>query len=242
VLVLVVAFALVFGIGRLLGGGPEETGPSAQPASVSTPAGDAASATATSAAPSPATTAAIPSGKAKDKKVREPLAMPTGPCPDNDVKVEPVLLKDAYAGSDVRLSMELTTFDSPACNWEVSPDSLVVKLTSGSDRIWTSQECPATVPTESVVLRDSQPVVVDVIWNGRRSDPDCSRTTSWAEPGYYHVTTAAMGSEPEDKQFQLRPPAPVTITPSPTAEPKRKKKARDESPDASASAGEQSEG
>jgi hypothetical protein len=240
VLVLGVAFALVFGIGQLLGGGTDETGPSAQPASVSTPAGDGASATATSAAPTARATTAVPSGKARTKKVREPLAMPTGPCPDNDVRVVPVV-KDAYAGSDVRLGMELTTFDSPACTWEVSSDSLALKLTSGSDRIWTSQECPATVPTESVVLRKTQAVVVDVVWNGRRSDPDCSRTTAWAEPGYYHVTAAAMGSEPEDKQFELSPPAPVTITPSPTAEPRDKKKAREESPEASASADEQSE-
>jgi len=227
VLVLAVAFALVFGVGRLLGGGAEETGPTAQPAAVNTPA-DASTtaspdASATSAA-SPAGPSASPTTKAKATKTREPLAMPTGPCPDSDVTVAPVLEEDAYAGTDVRLTLELSTVDSPACNWEVSADTVAVKLTSGSDRIWSSQECPSVVPEEPVVLRNNKPVLVDVMWNGRRSDPDCSRTTAWAEPGYYHVATAAMGSEPTDKQFRLRSPAPVTITPSPTQDPERDKK------------------
>lgn len=239
-LVLAVAFALVFGVGRLLGGGAAETGPTAQPAAVNTPA-DASSTAAPSASAtataSPAVPTTSPTAKAKAKKTREPLAMPTGPCPDSDVIVEPVLEEDAYAGSDVRLTLQLRTLDSPACNWEVSADTVAVRLTSGSDRIWSSQDCPSVVPEEPVVLRNNKPVRVDVMWNGRRSDPDCSRTTAWAEPGYYHVATAAMGAEPTDKQFRLRSPAPVTITPSPTPHPERDKKRS--KPSESAEAGAQ---
>jgi hypothetical protein len=145
--------------------------------------------------------------------------MPSGPCRDSDVHVVPAMRGNAYAGSDVRLRLELTTFASPACNWTVSAETLAVRLTSGSDRIWSSQDCPKSVPKQPVVLRQRKPAVVEVVWSGRRSDPGCSRTTGWAEPGYYHVSAAAMGSEPESQQFQLVPPAPVTITPTPTPKP-----------------------
>jgi len=223
VLVLGVAFALVFGIGRLLGGGPETTSDqSARPAAAAV---ESPTATATPAATPTAlsTTDAQPVGgeKAAKKKarVRTPLPMPTGPCQDSDVRVVPAMEQRAYAGGDVRLTLELSTFVSPACDWEVSAESIAVRLTSGSDRIWTSQDCSNAVPEEAVVLRRRQTTLVDVVWSGRRSDSDCSQATQWAEPGYYHVSAAAMGSEPESQQFELLAPAPVTITPTPTPRP-----------------------
>lgn len=225
VLVLTLVCALVFGVGQLLGGTPgDEEGPSAQPAAAQ---GDAASETATrTALPTPT----IPADQRKRAKKRDakakpsktPLAMPSGPCRDSDVRVAPAMEGQAYAGSDVQLTLELSSVESAACTWEVSRDSVAVKVTSGDDRIWTTQECPAAVPKRPVVLRSAKPTTVEVTWSGRRSDPDCSRTTLWALPGYYHLSTAAMGSEPESQQFRLREPAPATITPSPKA--KRKKR------------------
>ena len=240
-LVLGVACALVFGVGRVLGGDPgDSVDPSAQPAaataSESEPAG---SPTAVSTADAQAAETRR-SKPAKEARVRVPLAIPTGPCLDSDVRVVPLLEENAYAGGDVRLTLRLTTFASPACNWEVSADSLAVKLTSGNDRIWSSQDCPAGVPEEPVVLRNRKATLVDVTWSGRRSDSDCSRTTQWAEPGYYHVSAAAMGSEPETQQFQLLPPAPVTITPTPTPRSKASEKGQ-ETADEKARNGEHTE-
>ena len=228
-LVLAVACALVFGVGRLLGGGAGgPSKPSAHPAAAT--ASSSATPTAVSTAdarPFPGQTAGSKPGT-KAPRVRVPLAEPTGPCQDSDVRVVPSLEENAYAGGDVRLTLRLSTFASLACNWEISADSVAVKLTSGNDRIWSSQDCPAVVPEEPVVLRNRNVTLVDVTWSGRRSDSDCSRTTQWAEPGYYHVSAAAMGSEPETQQFQLLPPAPVTITPTPTPRSKASEKGQQE--------------
>jgi hypothetical protein len=223
-LVLGLAVALVLGVGRLLGGaGGEPTEPAAQPASGAVrsdaPGDGTPSAGAT---PRPAATAGAGRTPAATppRKTRTPLPTPTGPCRDSDVKVVPVLRENAYAGEDVVLTLRLSTYRSPACDWQVSADTVAVKLTSGSDRIWSSQDCPAAVPTEEVVLRTRKATRVDVVWPGRRSDSDCSRSTPWAQPGYYHVSAAAMGSEPESEQFELRSPTPITITPTPTPQPK----------------------
>lgn len=215
-MVLVLACALVFGVGRLLdGGSDEDAGPSARPAS------SAGSASGTLTPSGGATSEARPTGRAttgavKPRRTRTPLAMPTGPCRDSDVRVIPTLGEPAYAGGDVALTLKLTTFESPACNWEVSPSSVAVKLTSGSDRIWSSQDCRSAVPTVPVVLRDKKATYVDVTWSARRSDAECSNLTGWAVPGWYHVSTAALGSEPVTQQFELLAPVPQTITPTPT--------------------------
>lgn len=219
-LVLALVCALVFGVGRLLGGTPDEAAaPAAQPAS-----GVVSAVTPSAVSTADARPGAV--ARPREKRTKPPLAMPTGPCQDSDVRVVPSLVQSAYAGEDVRLTLRLSTFESPACNWEVSADTVAVKLTSGSDRIWSSQQCPSAVPTEPVVLRETKVTLVDVIWSGRRSDSDCSRTTQWAQPGYYHVAAAALGSEPESEQFRLQSPAPITITPTPTPEPKTTKEDR----------------
>ena len=93
---------------------------------------------------------------------------------------------------------------------------MAVKVTSGSDRIWSTQECSGAVPKQSVVVRKDHPVDVSVAWNGQRSDSDCTRSTAWAEPGYYHVVAASFGAEPVDVQFELKSPVPQTITATPT--------------------------
>lgn len=224
-LVLGLALGLVFGIGRLLGGGPAgDAGPSARPAAATASGSPSVQATTTVT-----TQASLPPGQTKGKggKAAVPLAMPTGPCSDSDVMAEPVVKGNAYAGHDVAITLRLSTIESPACTWRVSPDAVVVRLTSGSDRIWTSQECPATVPEQDVVLRQATVAEVDVVWSGQRSDPTCSRTTQWAEPGSYHATAAALGAEPVDHQFELLPPPRPTITPSPTASPEEKQTEQD---------------
>ncbi|HLN78738.1 MAG TPA: hypothetical protein VK204_16965 [Nocardioidaceae bacterium] len=226
IMVLAIACGLVFGISRLLSGGSDAPPkPSARPAAaVGSTTG---SPSAVSSAAAVATAGAAPSSQPtapRKTPTQEPLAIPTGPCLDSDVRVKPAMQGNAYAGGDVRLTLELSTTESPACNWQVSADTLAVKLTSGSDRIWSTQDCRPAVPNQTVVLRSRQGTLLDVTWSGRRSDADCSRNTQWAEPGYYHVEAAAMGADPESEQFYLQPPAPVTITPTPSPDTKGKAK------------------
>lgn len=218
-LVLLTALALVFAIGRLLdgsGGG-------------STPPVDAAAV----AAGSPTTTAPpvagpLPVQPTATAKAARPtatgtpvvLAVPTGPCAVDEITVTPTV-PTAVAGGRVSLVLELTGI-RPACTFSVSNRSVVAKVTSGHDRIWSSQDCPAAVKGGSVVVRSAEPTPVVLTWSGRRSDDDCSRSTAWALPGYYHLTAAAVGSEPGDTQFRLTsPPRPVVTK---TAHPKTKKK------------------
>jgi hypothetical protein len=221
-LLVAVAFALVLGIARLLGGGGSGT-PEARPvgAAVSSSAPAAGS---QSPQPSPGASSQTTGRAAKGKTPSPsptPLASPTGACADSDVVATPSVKGTAYAGHSVVFTMTLTTLSSPACTWDVSSKVMAVKVTSGSDRIWSTQECSGAVPRQSVVVRKDHPVDVSVAWNGQRSDSDCTRSTAWAEPGYYHVVAASFGAEPIDVQFELRSPVPrtITATPTPTTDP-----------------------
>lgn len=217
-LVTALALALVLGVARLLGGTVgDEPGPSAQPvaADASTPGPSSTTSSPPSTSPVPTVTTAGPRARG-GRGAAAPLASPTGACPNSDVVVAPSVTPPAYGGKPVLLTMTLTTQQSPACTWVVSADSLVVKVTSGEDRIWSTQQCPGAVPTREVVVRRDAAVTVAVAWNGQRSDAECSRYTDWALPGFYHVTAAAFGADPLDEQFELVPPLRPTVTRTPS--------------------------
>ena len=219
-LLVVVAFALVFGVAHLLGSGGSG-GPTASPVGA-TPSSTDARVTTPVATPGATSTARTRTGKGaqagNSSPTPTPLASPTGTCSDSDVVAMPSVKGTAYAGHPVVFTMTLSTRVSPACTWDVSSRTMAVKVTSGADRIWSTQECDGAVPQQSVVVRRDHPTTVAVAWNGQRSDTDCTRSTAWAEPGYYHVVAASFGADPIDVQFELKPPVPRTITATPTPE------------------------
>ena len=144
-MVLVVAAALVFGIGKLIGTGSD------QPADRASTAASTPRATGTTSPSSD-----VPFGPAVPQKVRvgasqAPLIAPSGDCAADEVSVLPSVPNAAAGGPIViHLSLEGT---QPACTFAVSPDSLVVKITSGADRIWSSQDCPGAIRPSTVVVR-----------------------------------------------------------------------------------------
>ena len=212
IMVLGTAVLLVVAIGRLLGGGSDassDDGAKATQVSVETPA------------PSTGYTDPAPR-KQKRTKTPDPtptLAVPVGECDGTDVAVTP-LVKQAVAGRDVTIVLQLRTLESEACTWPIGPSVLTLDITSGDDRIWSSRDCPGAIPKEPVVVRQAVTSKVEVVWNGKRSeDEGCTKLTDWAYPGWYHVTAAALGGEPSDLQFQLTTPTAATITR--TAKPKQ---------------------
>ena len=242
-----VVLLLVFGIARVLGGGSDATSDAPQArraaatqssaaptsAAATDPAAPTTGAPATTdpSAGTPGTPAATPAttpattpapGKGRKGRGREPVApvlpTPTSVCANEDVVVTPSA-DGAEAGARVQLVLTLRTRATPACTWQVSPDSVTLKITSGSDDIWSSQECPRAVPTQDVTLYRDTDTAVPVVWSGRRSDEECSRLTEAAMPGWYHVAAAAYAGEPTSVQFELGVPAPVTITKTVEPEP-----------------------
>ncbi len=214
-MVLLVAATLVFGIGKLLGGvGSDEPADRASTAA-STPTGSATP-TRSRAPLGPVAVTKIPATSST-----APLLPPTGECADDEVSVLPSV-PVAEAGKPIVLHLRLVG-TQPACTFTVSPETMVVKITSGKDRIWSSQDCQHAIKKSAVVVRSGVPADVPVTWSGRRSDSDCSSAAAWAMPGFYHVFAAALGSTPTDVQFEITYPKRGIVTK--TAKPKPSRKA-----------------
>jgi len=203
------ALVLVFGFAKLLGGlggsSPDAATLAAQNETTKSPVARTPARTGTtSRAAAPTTAAASPT-----------LAAPSGPCDPADLSVTPVV-SVAHAVHPVTIALKVTG-SAPACNFAASTTSMAVKIVSGKDRIWSSQDCPKSIARRTVVVRSGAETTVPVVWSGRRSDGSCSNVNKWALPGYYHALAAVIGSTPTDTQFQLTvaPRAVITKTAKP---------------------------
>jgi hypothetical protein len=232
-IVLAIPLVLVVVLARVLGGSSDAKDPGAGTAT------RAGATVTTDPAPSAGPTAPSGTGK-KGKKNKgkkgsegedaaaqetapppppEPvLAEPTGPCTASDIVATPVITS-APGGSDIPITLNLRTVVTEACTWQASAETMTVTITSGSDPIWSSRECPASIPPQDVVVRQAVDAPVVVTWSARRSDEGCTKWTDWARVGFYHVEAAALGGNGTDVQFEVVAPQPGVITK--TAEPEQ---------------------
>jgi hypothetical protein len=216
-IVLGVAMLLVVGIARLLGGSSDASSGPDQAA----PAADTTPGTSSGTTPGTSTGTVGPSASGSGRGRHHhrsrltpsstPLAMPSGPCADGDVAITPSV-PHPVAGSDIDLVLDISTITSPACDWTLSGRSLALKITSGPDLIWTTVQCAKVIPTEQLVLRNSTPTRVKLVWNARRSEPGCPKVTDWAKLGTYHLQVAALSGQPQDVTFALVAPSPPQVT------------------------------
>jgi hypothetical protein len=205
-----IATLLMVGIAKMLGGSSDgSSGP------------DAARNVAETAPQSQASVSSAPqtfgpgsSGKHDHKKIDAPVtrvAMPSGPCEASDIAITPSVPKP-IAGDDITLVLDVSSLNTPACTWSLSGKTMALKITSGNDLIWTSGECPHALPSQDLVVRQSEPTRVKLTWDARRSEPGCPVRTEWALPGTYHLHVAALAGQPQDVTFLLTAPAPAEVT------------------------------
>src|SRR3954447_5424424 len=193
-----IATLLVVGLAKMLGGSSDGSS-----------GADTARDVARTAPVTEAATGRHPSKTAGDPATR--VAMPSGPCAASDVAITPSVPKPV-AGRDITLVLDISSGNTPACTWTLSRRTTAIKITSGSDLIWTTSECPRAIPSQEVVLRQADPSRVKLTWDARRSEPGCPVRTEWALPGTYHLHVAALAGQPQDIAFLLTAPSPAEVT------------------------------
>lgn len=190
---------LVVGVAKMVGGGS------------STPSGDQATNVADTSSHSTTTTSTTQStgsghhGK-KSGNHHVTRAVPSGPCAASDIAITPSV-PHPVGGSDITIALDVSSLSTPACSWTLSSQSLAMRITSGSDLIWTTAQCSHSITSQSLVVRQGNPTRVKLTWDARRSEPGCPVQTPWALPGTYHLEVAALGGQPQEATFLLTAPS-----------------------------------
>lgn len=185
VMVVVVLLALLLGVrwlltGRSSDGSSSAAGPSASP--TSTP----------SASPS---TTAKPSTSPTTKPSTSPTAKPTtsgstvANCKDSAISVTASTDAASYTvGSTPRLRMRIQNTSDTACKRDVGAAMNELVITSGSVRVWSSDDCNTAGTQQVATLQPGQSYSVSVTWLGRLSAKGCPADQPLAQKGSYKLT------------------------------------------------------
>ena len=92
--------------------------------------------------------------------------------------------------------LSLINGSGQTCMVRVTKKNFELTIDSGSDRIWSTADCPSAVNSISRKLRAEHAVAWSLTWNGKRSKPDCKSARKMLRPGRYVATAQLAGAEP----------------------------------------------
>ncbi|MGV9777078.1 hypothetical protein [Streptosporangium sp. NPDC003464] len=150
--------------------------------------------------PSPSPTAS--SGKARPVTRAK---RPGDACESSDLVLNMQGLGEVYTqGSRPRFILTLVNIGKVMCTADVGPRAMEVRITSGSDRVWSSADCVSGDTDDIRKLDRGVPYVREVEWDRRRSGGDCAADRDSALAGTYVAMARSPGLKSRKAVFHLR--------------------------------------
>lgn len=171
--------------------------------------GDEPGALQTTAAPTatdPSAVAPTPTPSSTPTGIRSPSASPT---PADPARCDPSTLtvttqtdKTSYPLEGAAgLTLAVTSSAAAPCT---RPTGNVLTVTSGSDRIWSSEDCTPLEPAEPAqTLPPGRTVVQETAWDKVRSLPGCPSGLPELKPGTYVLSGRLGELSAQSSTFQL---------------------------------------
>ncbi len=195
VVLVVVLGLIVWGIAALVGGGNGGSSPTP-----TTSAGGSADAAGTDGASPSAEGGTTPTEQASPRVSDYPTGStppPPGACPPEWASLSVTAPDSTPSGQPVPATIHVTTIaDADPCLVDLGAQSLTVDVYSGEDHVWSSQECPFSPESRSLLLPADATDVAEVRWNGYRSSSGCGTDGEVALPGTYrYVVTHTLDGQ-----------------------------------------------
>lgn len=159
----------------------------------------------TPAAGPSASPSASTEGEASDEE-QEPDTADDGTCRTQNVTIEAVADKDAYAVGELpQISMRLTNIGASPCILDVTPTTQVFEIGSGPDVYWLSSDCQVEAQPLQVTLEPNvAQATIPIAWDRTRSLPcDASVDPVPAGDATYYLKVALGELESQQKPFRL---------------------------------------
>ena len=114
-------------------------------------------------------------------------------CRDTVLQVTTESDAEAYpSGGTPRFTLTVRNIGSVACRRALGPDAVELRVFSGEDRIWSSDDCNDAKGQGVLTLKPGEAQALTVRWPGKRTKPGCD-IGEVAQPGTYRVS-ARVGS------------------------------------------------
>jgi hypothetical protein len=158
-------------------------GGSAGKETLSAPGSSPSPSVGTSAQPSPSATASP----------KSPSPAPLQTCRDTVLQVSAESDAESYpTGGAPRFRLTVRNVGSVSCRRALGPDAVELRVFSGEDRIWSSDDCNEAKGQGVLTLKPGEAQALTVRWPGKRTKPGCD-VGEGAQPGTYRVS-ARVGS------------------------------------------------
>lgn len=152
---------------------------------------------------SPSASASSPSATPSGSTPGSPSPSPTAACDSSSLTA--VVKGDARTiavGGAASFHVTVTNDTGSACTWDLSKVKVDLTVTSGSDRIWSTSDCPAWAPKGTHQLAAGKAWTADVKWPGRRSN-GCKLVDEDLGRGTYVATASVGGGSVNQYVFQI---------------------------------------
>ena len=91
------------------------------------------------------------------------------------------------AGVEPTFTLVVTNVGTAPCRADLGPAQLELRVLSGNDRIWSSDDCSPGGDAAVSVLQPRQPWTASLAWSRTRSAPTCPGGQPAASPGTYRL-------------------------------------------------------
>lgn len=113
--------------------------------------------------------------------------------------------QETYAdGAKPNFMLTLVNTGPVMCTADVGPRAMEVRITSGSDRVWSTADCISGVGAQVVKMDRGIPWVRSLDWDRHRSSDDCQAKRPEALPGTYVAVVRAYDMRSPKTVFLLR--------------------------------------
>lgn len=198
VVVVVVVALVIAGIAKLAGGSKESAAPAA---SSFTPDPSWTDTAWGSATPSASSSAVSPSRSGRRTESPSPSASTpstsSAVCEGSQLSVKVTGdTKKPSVGRTETLTVRVSS--STDCRWNTQKVKQTLTVTSGSDRIWSTDDCSSWGPKGVHEIKPKNPWTYEVSWPTKRSTGKCKLSKESLGAGYY-VATVNLGGGPSDR-------------------------------------------
>jgi hypothetical protein len=120
-------------------------------------------------------------------------------CDPSDVVVGVTPTGTVFRGKEhPRFGLSVVNTGKRACTFDVGPKAMLIRISSGPDRVWTSAQCVSGGPSLQLLQR-GVPYLATLDWDRLR----CT-SGSHAAPGTYVISVSAPGIKTQREVFRLR--------------------------------------
>lgn len=154
----------------------------------------------------PSTTSAKATTKAKPTRTSTPTPTSTTGVPDcTDLELKVSADDASYAaGQNPKLTTTITNTGKVACLVDAGTDEAALVITSGDDRVWSSQDCASEASAYRPLLLSAGESVKDAVtWKRVRSAEKCPKGLAAPKSGTYAATYSLAGVNAAPEVFTL---------------------------------------